>query len=157
MTNSCVSNCSKTFDEITCLSGGVNKTGEGVVTVTIDNWTGSFPDDVMYEYKDNPTVAAISPRFSFAAYVSLSLSLLLKHAACLYSILHRGGTEYVVQGRRFDIIQKPLLLIHITSSQSERRKRETVEIIKSQVQRASYFFLLVCVFTIPWSLHWLTH
>ncbi|CAI8020286.1 Plexin-A4 [Geodia barretti] len=104
----------KAVDEITCLSGASDVIGRGVVSVAIDNWSGKFGDGTEYEYVKDPTVASISPRFSFAA----------------------GGTEYVVLGQDFDIIQEPRLLIHITTSNDQsgnrRKRRQTVDIFKSK-------------------------
>ena len=136
---------SKAVDEITCLSGASEVIGGGVVSVAIDNWSDEFGDGTEYEYVKNPTIASISPRFSFAAYVSPFLSPnpslsspSSKQVPCLHSIPHRGGTEYVVLGQDFDIIQEPRLLIHITTSsdqsESRRRRRQTVEIFQSRVR-----------------------
>ena len=49
---------------------------------------------------------------------------------------HSGGTVYMIEGTNLHIVQEPRLQVHIvTPAGSERRRRrQTVEVIKSPVR-----------------------
>ena len=60
--------------------------------------------------------------------------VILHELSGVYS--HSGGTEYMIEGTNLHIVQEPRLQVHIVTpaGSEERRRRQTVEVIKSPVR-----------------------